>query len=107
MDLNVIVDERNLTVHVPDHLLSEAEEFFTKMDSDMNDGWQMSREWVSDPNTVQRCQIAADQLLAAVENGNEAMQVMMAAYILSRAPGVSAVRVNTAGEMQETELLKN
>jgi hypothetical protein len=33
------------------------------------------------------------------------MQMMMAAYILNRVPGIKGIRVATDGEIQETELL--
>lgn len=107
MRLTVFIEDQTRAIDVPDHMVTEAEDVFARMDRDMDGGWQMSREWVADPDTMQRCQIAADQLLTALENGNEAMQAMMAAYILTRAPGVTGIRVDTTGEMQATELLRD
>lgn len=75
------------------------------MDADMDKGWQIARDWVDRPNTVQRCQIIADRILGAIDNENEKLAMMMAGYILSRAPGVNTVRIATDGEIQETELL--
>ena len=63
MKLNIIVDGRANAFEVPDHLLLEAKDFFKKMDADMDKGWQMSRDWVDNPNPEQRCQIAADKIL--------------------------------------------
>lgn len=105
MNLQVYVDDTVLPVALPPTLLEEAADFFARMDRDMDKGWQMGREWVESPNSVQRCQIAADKLLGAIESGNETLKMLMAGYIVSRAPGVAAVRIDTAGEMQETELL--
>ena len=102
MILNVIVDEQSIDLNVPDPLLQEAEDFFAKMDRDMDAGWQMSRDWVDQPDREQRCQIAADKLLTALENENRKLAMMMAGYILSRMPGVQSVEVDTAGEIDQT-----
>lgn len=106
MILNVYVAEQSYQLDVPEHLLTEAESLFAKMDEDMNQGWQMSRQWVDTLDIEQRCQVAADRLLTALENENQAVSTMMAAYILKRAPGVTGVRIDTEGEIQETELLR-
>lgn len=107
MILNIVIAENTIPVEVPDFIVTEASEVFDKMDEDMNSGWQMSREWVDELNTEQRCQVIADKLLTAMETENEKMRMMMAAYILNRLPGVKGVRVATDGEIQETELLMN
>ena len=107
MILNIVIAENTFPVEVPDFIVAEATEVFDKMDEDMNNGWQMSREWVDELNTEQRCQVIADKLLTAMETENEKMRLMMAAYILNRVPGVKGVRVATDGEIQETELLMN
>jgi DNA-binding transcriptional regulator YbjK len=105
MILNIVLAENTIPVEVPDFIVTEAVEVFDKIDQDMNQGWQMSREWVNELNTEQRCQVVADKLLTALETENEKMQLMMAAYILNRVPGIKGVRVATNGEIQETELL--
>ncbi len=105
MQLNVIVDEQTYPVTVSEEILSEAEDFFRKMDADMDRGWQMSRKWVDQPTGAQRCQIAADKMLTAMENDNQKMAVLMAAYILSRMPGIEAVDIDTSGDMTSTELI--
>ena len=103
MLLNVFIDERQIPVQTPPGMVTEAEEFFAKMDADMDQGWQMGRQWVERPNPRQRCQIAADKLMSAEEAGNQTMVALMAAYILSRMPGVAGVNINTDGEMEETD----
>jgi len=105
MKLNVIVDERACVVDVPSHMFRDAEEFFQKMDHDMNHGWQMGPEFIENPDKVQRCQIAANKLLTSLSAANETMATLMAGYILKRLPGVTGVRIDTAGEMLHTELL--
>ena len=105
MILNIVIGENTIPVEVPDFIVTEATEVFDKIDQDMKNGWQMSREWVDELNTEQRCQVVADKLLTAMETENEKMQMMMAAYILNRVPGIKGIRVATDGEILETELL--
>ncbi len=105
MKLNVIVDERNYAVDVPPAMLREAEEFFRKIDLDMDHGWQMGPEFIENPDKVQRCQIAANKLLTSLSGANETMIMLMAGYILKKLPGVTGVRIDTAGEMLHTEIM--
>ena len=105
MILNLVVQEQVYPVNVPDSLISEATDFFDKMDADMNKGWQMSRDWVDHPTIEQRCQIVGDKMLTAMHQDNKKMLMLLCAYILARAPGVTGIRIDTNGEMMETELV--
>lgn len=105
MILNVVVEEQVYPVNVPDTLIHEATDFFNKMDADMDQGWQMSRDWVDNPNLEQRCQIVGDKMLTAMHNDNKKMMMLLSAYILARAPGVTGIRIDSNGEMLETELV--
>jgi len=105
MLLNIVISENSMPIDVPDHLVSSAVEMFDKMDLDMDKGWQMGREWVDNMSAEQRCQVVADRLLTALESENQNLQIMMAAYILNRMPGIKGVRPATDGEIHETELL--
>ena len=105
MILKVVIDNKAYPIKVPEQIISEAGEFFDKIDSDMDKGWQMSRDWVDKPDQLQRCQIIGDKLLTAMHNDNKQMIVLLSAYILARVPGVSAIRIDTNGEMLETELV--
>ncbi len=100
MILKAIIDDQTYEVRVLDSLLTQAREFFDKLDRDMDGGWQMSREWVEAPDRLQRCQIVADKLLTALESENEKLAMMMAGYILSRLPGVESVELDVQGEIQ-------
>jgi hypothetical protein len=100
MILKALVEDQEYSLNVPDHVLSGAEEFCAKLDADMDQGWQMSREWVQAPNREQRCQIVADKLLTALEKDNHKLGMLMAAYILKRLPDVEAVELDIQGEMQ-------
>ena len=103
MNITVEFDDKSYALNVPETLAVEAIEYFDKMDSDMNCGWQMSRWWVPDPDQHQRCQIVADKLLTAMQNNNEEFALLMCAYILSRKPTTRRMRINIDGEIQGNE----
>lgn len=105
MMLTVYVDDQSYPIDVPEYILEEGRDFFDKMDRDMDRGWQMSRQWIDHPEPLHRCQIAADRLLTALQTGQQPTLLMMAAYILTRHPGVTAVRVDTDGDMLAHEIL--
>ncbi|MCK5395227.1 MAG: hypothetical protein KAJ32_04505, partial [Gammaproteobacteria bacterium] len=94
MKLNIIVEGRSNAFEVPDRLLVDARDFFDKLDADMNRGWQMSRDWVENPTAEQRCQIAGDKILTAIETDNEKLLMLMAAYILRTLPGVKTINID-------------
>lgn len=101
MRFNVTVDDQTYPFEVPEYLVEEGEEFFAKLDSDMDKGFQMSRTWVDKPDRMQRCQIVADRILDAIHRENQKLAIMMAAYILARMPGVTGVRLSSEGDMLE------
>ena len=103
MKLNVQINENSYQVEVPDEMLFRAESIYNKMDQDMDAGWQMSREWVSDLSTRQRCQVVADRLLTAIEANNEASTMLMAGYIMTHMPGISTVQIATDGDIMQTD----
>ena len=105
MILNVVVEDQTYPITVPDEIVTEAGDFFMKLDKDMDKGWQMSRDWVDHPNQEQRCQIIGDKMLTAMHNENAKMMVLLSAYVLARVPGITAIRIDTNGEMLETELV--
>ncbi len=102
MILNITIEDRTYRIDVPQEVLDEGEPFFQKMDADMDRGWQMNREYVPEPNTEQRCQIAADRLLTALHNENRNSLLLMAGYIIKRLPEVQGVDIDTTGNMSET-----
>lgn len=105
MQFRVVIGEQVYAIEVPEALLREAAGIHDKLDSDMDRGWQMSREFVQRPDRLQRCQIVADRLLTSITQGNQATAMLMAGYIALRMPGVVGVDIDAAGEMQNTELL--
>jgi len=102
MKLTIVIDNESRDLQLPEAILEDGESFFQKMDSDMSKGWQMGPEYVESPNQVQRCQIAADKILTAIDTENENLLYLMAGYILSRMPGVKSIDINTEGELSDT-----
>lgn len=107
MILKAIIDDKELSLNVPDAVIAQGKEFFAKLDVDMDRGWQMSREWARNPNPVERCQIVADKLPTAIEKENEKLGTLMAGYILGRMPGIDTVEIDVGGEIQNTQFLSS
>jgi len=106
MMLKAIIDDHEYSLNVPETVITQGEEYFARLDVDMDQGWQMSREWVQHPNQVERCQIVADKLLTALENENEKLGMLTAGYILSRMPDVDTVEIDIRGEIQNTQFVR-
>ena len=102
MHLTLTVGEQTHPLDVPTHLLTEAQDFFSVLDKDMDCGWQMSREWVDYPNTLQRCQIVADRILSAIHQENQAMVGLACAYILQAMPETTHIEIDTSGDITQT-----
>ena len=105
--LKVTIGEDSYPIKVPTDMLEEGKSFFTKIDSDMDNGWQMSRRWVENPDTIQRCQIVADRILTALHARNHQMVGLSAAYILNRLPGLEHIDMDTTGDMTQTHFEVN
>ncbi len=105
MILKLTIDDQTYDIDVSEQIMQEAEEFYVKMDQDMDKGWQMSRFWVEKPDLYQRCQIAADKILGAFHTENKRMVLLMAGYILKRLPQVQEVVVDTSGDITLTEIV--
>ena len=107
MELKIEIDDKSYTVDVPAALIDEAEDFFSRMDRDMDNGWQMSRWWVPDPDETQRCQIVVDKLLTALSNENQPYAALMCAFVLRVKPLTKRIRINTDGEIQGNEFFES
>jgi hypothetical protein len=105
MILKVTIDEKTFPLELDNEMISSAQAVFAKMDADMDKGWQMSRIWVEAPNDSQRCQIAADKMLTAIQQEKSATVGLMAAYIMNKFPGIQGVDIDTSGDMNLTELI--
>ncbi len=105
MKLNIIVDDHLSVFKVTDNLLIEANDFFARLDADMDKGWQMSQNWVEFPTREQRCQIVGNKILVAIETENEKLLMLMVAYILKTLPGIKSINIDNTGDMNETDIV--
>ena len=101
MILKVLIDDQLLELNVPEAFIDQAQDFFAKMDADMDRGWQVNREWVEQPDQMLRAQIAANKLFTAIENEDHNLGRLMAGYILARIPNIDSVELNPAGETRD------
>jgi DNA-directed RNA polymerase subunit L len=104
MILKVVIDDQLIELNVPGEFLAKAQDFFAKMDADMDQGWQVNREWVEKPDRLLRAQIAANKLFTALENEDHKLGRLMAGYILSRVPDVESVELKPAGETRDHQI---
>ena len=102
IELNVILGENEYPLKIKEKIVTEAQSFFTQMDSDMDKGWQMSKSWVENPSQFQRCQIAADRLFTSIHINKKETAIMMAAYIINQMPEVKVIDIDISGNMEET-----
>ena len=105
MQLDVYIGNSMHRIDVSPEDLEHANEFYDKMDRDMDAGWKMGPDFVENPNRLQRGQIAAAKLLVAIETGNESMAHAMAGYIASRLPEVRSINIDVNGEPLNTEMV--
>lgn len=105
MILKALLDDQLLELNIPEAFIEQSAKFFEKMDSDMDQGRQMGRYWLDNPDRMQRCQLAADGLLHALETGDDNLGRLMAGYILSRMPEAELIEFDPNGEV-ENHLVK-
>ena len=100
--LQILVDDQERKIELTQDMILEAESILTKMDRDMDKGWQLARRFIDNPSVMQRCQIASNRLLTGLHTGNEATVSLMGCYIVSRLKDVSTVAINSEGEDDQT-----
>ena len=104
MQLKAIIDDDLYTLEVPEELVRDSEPFFLKLDQTMDQGVQLGRHWIQNPSSEDRLRIVGNRLLGALEQEKHDVGRMMAAYILNRAPDLEFIRLDTSGELENTEL---
>ena len=102
MMLKVIIEDQLFELNIPEAFLDQADDFFRRMDRDLDQGWQMGHEWVAKPDVEQRCRIVADKLMGAIEQENDVLGRLMAGYIVRRMPSVETIHIDSGGEVRNT-----
>ena len=105
MILKVTIADQLLELNVPDALIAQASEFFDRMDADMDQGWQVNREWIDQVDRPLRGQIVANKLLTAIENRDDDLGRLMAGYLLSRFTDIELLELSEAGEIRDLSLI--
>ena len=103
MKLNIIIDDHSMDLEIGDDYLKASSDSFSNLDRSMDKGIQLGREWISQPNQEQRCQLAADKLLAAIDSNNEALALLSGGYIISQRPDTQGVKIDTNGEPNQSQ----
>ena len=80
--------------------------FLDKMDSDMDNGIKIHGELVSNPDSQQRANFVAMNLIKALQQDNEAVITASCAYMVKRFPKLIDVHVNDHGKAIKIELLE-
>jgi len=104
MILDVFIDQQPIKIEIPEKMLTEAGDYFDKMDSDMDKGWKIGPTYVENPDQMMRAQIAADKMLTAIDTENKTLTQLMAAYIVTKIPGVKSVDIDINGEPLNTDI---
>ena len=102
MHVEIIVDGQRMQITLDQGQIEQAAPLLAKMDRDMDQGWQVGPKFVGNPGRLERCQIAADRILTALHQENEATVHLMCAYIVSRMPGTVSMDIDTSGEPENT-----
>ena len=105
MILDVFIDQQPIKIEIPEKMLTEAGDYFDKMDSDMDKGWKIGPTYVENPDQMMRAQIAADKMLTAIDTENKTLTQLMAAYIVTKIPGVKSVDIDINGEPLNTDIV--
>ncbi len=66
--------------------------YLDRMDARMDDGIRLGGSDITRPDGLQRAQFVAEQLMQAVQDGNEALAAATCAYLAQRIPDLRQVR---------------
>jgi hypothetical protein len=105
LNFTIKKDDELYDLNVDPSLLAEAEDFFQKMDKDMDSGYRMGPEFIGNLNHTQRAQIACSKLISALDSDNQPMVQLMIGYVLSRVPDCTGVILNDDGNPASNEVL--
>lgn len=94
-----------LELEIDKALLGDAEAFFDRMDEDMSRGRRMGPVYVDNPDNHQRAQIAAQEIVTALDTENYPLLQMMVGYILFRNPACVGLVLDDNGDPNDHQLL--
>ena len=86
-------------------LPAHQEAYLDKMDEKMAEGILLGEETISNPDTDQRAQFAAANLVHALKSGDESMAAAMCSYLAIRLPELKQVLIEEHGEQVSIEFI--
>ena len=88
----VVNGEAQVEYHRGRALPQEQRAYLDRMDAQMAGGVQLGGLQVDSPDTLQKAQFVAIQLIEALKNGNDALIAAGCAYLAARLPSLTQVR---------------
>lgn len=98
---SVIEYDRN--IRLPGH----QRRFLDKMDQDMSEGIELAGQAIDEPDSIQRAQFIAVQLMNAVQQNEEGLIAATCAYLANRFPEMSKVVAREQGDNFSLDLVFN
>ncbi len=78
-----------------------------RMDERMSGGVQLGDQWVAQPDSLQRAQFVAIQVIEALRSDNEALIAAGCAYLASRLPELTQIKASLVDGAFSAELVFN
>ena len=104
--LTILVnDEPQLEYDRSKRLPEAQQEYLERMDKRMNGGIQLGGAPVDSPDTLQRAQFVAIQVIEGLQDGNESLVAAACAYLASRMPDLTQVKAKLVEEGYSVELV--
>jgi len=86
-------------------LPGKQRQYLDKMDSDMEQGFQLGEDRIDNPESKDKAKYVAMTLIQSIEADNEPMIVATCAYLALREPGLSEIRAIAEGENMMMDLV--
>ena len=105
--LNLFINEQLTFEYDRSTPLEEAQlSFLDKMDADMDRGFKIHGELISEPDTKQKATFVAMNLLRALQQDDDGKIAVACAYIGNRLPHVIEVRASDQGDRIHIEFVE-
>ncbi len=101
----LINDEPHLEYDRGKRLPKSQQAYLGRMDERMDAGIQLGGIRVNSPDTLQRAQFVAIQVIEGLQDGNESLIAATCAYLASRMPDLTQVKAKLVEEGYSVELV--
>lgn len=108
LPLTILVsDETQLEYHRDKALSAQQRDYLARMDEQMDTGIPLGGVALEQPDSVQRAQFVALQLLEGLQQGNDALIAAACAYLAHRLPDLTQVKATPVEGGFSVELVFN